>query len=57
MRIFSYHTYHNGFWFRIFGYGLAFKKYDKGETIPLSIRYGYRGQTKLFGYYIDALKP
>ncbi len=57
MRIFSYHTYSNGFWFRIFGYGLTFRKYKNPNDAPFSVRNGYRGKTKLFGYHIDALKP
>lgn len=50
--------FNNGYlwWFRVYGYGLAGTS-TKADWIPFTIRNGYKKTIKLFGYYIELLKP
>lgn len=56
MKFVSYFKGDFVWWFRIFGYGLAGTSV-KSDWVPFSIRNGYRKTYKLFGYYIELLKP
>ena len=51
-RIFEAHKHRGAFWFRIFGYGLAFD-----NTLRFSLKYGHRKYYKVFGKIITPLKP
>ena len=43
------------FWFRVFGYGLHFKRHD--SELLFSERYGYTPSAVIFGIRVKALKP
>ena len=55
MKIISYYKSDNQWWFRILGYGLSGISVDS-RWVPFSIRYGFKKNIKLFGYYIQFLK-
>ena len=56
MKLLTYYKGHHIFWFRFYGYGLSIRTYKHG-FLPFSLRYGYRKYLKLFGYYLEFLKP
>jgi len=50
MTIFHYVRYKDGFWFRLFGYGLSFSKITLFSD-------AFFKRKKYFGYHIRPLKP
>jgi len=51
-RIFEVHKHKGAFWFRIFGYGLAFD-----NKLRFSQKYGHRRYYRIFGKIVTPLKP
>jgi hypothetical protein len=51
-RIFETHKHKGAFWFRIFGYGLAFD-----NKLRFSQKYGHTKYYKFFGKIVTPLKP
>jgi len=51
-KIFESHSYKGCFWFRIFGYGLAFD-----NKLRFSQKYGHTKYYRIFGKIVTPLKP
>lgn len=54
MKIFTYHLSEYRGWFRIYGYGLKWKRVEEGLNFPQ--RYGYEKYVIIFGWVIGVLK-
>lgn len=46
--------YEGGFWFRVFGYGLAVN--DRSQYTPFSVRNGYQREIRIGRYGVKILK-
>lgn len=55
MKVFCYMTYKEGFWFRLFGYGLSVTDRNK-QIAPFSVRNGYTKELRIGKYGIRFLR-
>jgi hypothetical protein len=53
---YGFGVYGKCFWFRLYGYGLHFKKYNKNNLL-FSERNGYTPYVVFFGIKVKILKP